>query len=177
MFVIDSLTRASVLILPGAALCLVLYLPPGSGSEPGLPNAELIETDQAIIETQAELDRVLTGYDPDAIAEVGRRLRRLKQRRERISAEIAADKTHAQTSEVSQLVRQREGMRSRLADLEGQIQEAAGAFNADPGPTRAARLRDLNLELIQLRGDLDKAERAARGTGPDPKRESGTNAP
>ena len=148
------------------ALALALgFCPPGVGAQQQLLEQDLARTDQAITDTQAELERALAGYDQEAVARASRRIRELKRRRVDIAAKIAAELKRDDIAETTLLVRRRESMRGRLEELEREEAAAAAAFKARPGSGPAVRLRDLNLEIIRLKEDLKRADELARTSG------------
>ncbi len=148
-----------------SAVLLLGFAPPGRATDRVILERDLVHADQSIAEAQSELDRALSGYDEEAIVAAGRRLRELKRRRDEINGEIVTEKQREYKAEITLLVRQRESMRSRLAELERRETAAAAAFDESPGPGSAARLRDLSLEIIRLKGDLDRADAFARASG------------
>lgn len=145
-------------------LWLSLILPPAAlaGSDLVLLQQDLTKVDQVIAEAETELESMLRTYDQPAIRKIGRRLRELKQRRDKIAHDITQAEATQRRNEAGALLYQRPEIQHRLEVIEPQVDQAAAAFDAAPTPRRGANLSDLTVQEIDLKHKLETANRAAR---------------
>ena len=100
----------------------------------------------------------MTSHDADEIRAAGTRLREIKQRRLVILRDLESVRAERDRLEAAEALGRRPALMRRLEELQGELNEAAAAYEARPTDSRAARLRRLTMEEIELRDLLRQAE-------------------
>ena len=133
--------------------------------EVGALEESLAVAEAATVDAEAELRRALTSHDPERIRTASTRLREIKQRRAGIIRDLQEARAERDRLEASEALRKRPALLRRLETLRAELDTAAAEYEEHPSGVRAARLRRLTVEELELRDELRKAE-AAEGTGP-----------
>lgn len=128
----------------------------------GTLEQDLVRIDQFMEKTQADLQTALEGYDQAHVRAAGSRMRELKQRRERITTDLAAARELRRRNEAAALQRIRPELARRLEAIEPQVDQAAAAFDERHTPSRGGTLRTLSMEEIELLSELETADSAPK---------------
>lgn len=132
--------------------------------EVGALEESLAAADEATLDAEAELRVALTSHDPERIRTASTQLREVKQRRAAILRDLQDARAERDRLEAAEALGRRPALLRRLETLRGELDAAAADYDERPSSARAARLRRLTVEELELRDDLRKAE-AAEGTG------------
>lgn len=134
----------------------------------------LMAADEAIVASETDLQAALRAFDQQAVRDLGGRLRELKRRRDRITADLASARVTQRHHEAAAVLYQRPSIVRRIKDLAPRVDKAAAAFERAPSPRQGGRLSTLTVQEIELKSSLEAAERIA---GDDPAPTGGAPTP